>query len=498
MKRQAGVLLNVSSLPGQYGIGGFSEDAEKFLDELASMGFRVWQTLPLTAIGAGNSPYSGVSSFAGNYMYIDPERLDGLVTREEIAAVRYSGDIYLADYDFARRAKKDILEKAYARADAETAEDMRRFAEDNDYWLPDYAAFMTLKEKYGGACWSDWEPPYAAYSPALRDRVLQEHASRAGFYIFEQYVFFKQWKKIHDYARNYSVDVFGDLPIYVSYDSADVWAHTELFQLDKDFRPVKVAGVPPDYFAAEGQLWGNPLYDYERMAQDGYRWWVNRLAHALRLYDILRIDHFRGLYEYWAVDAESDTAKNGGWMPGPKNAIFDELKKVLPEHRIVAEDLGQIDEKVSRFLTDSGYYGMRVMQFGFDGDPENKHLPHNYDRECVAYTGTHDNDTTLGWLLSLDNQTRQSALDYVDCDADYGWASGGGRCRATKAFMRSVIGSCANLAIIPMQDLCGYGSDTRMNIPGVAEGCWRYRTNYTAINNIDRDFIRAIMRIYGR
>lgn len=498
MKRRAGVLLNISSLPGQYGIGGFSEDAEKFLDDMASMGFKVWQTLPITAVGAGNSPYSGVSSFAGNFMYIDPERMEGLLTRDEINSARYNGDIYLTNYDFARNTKREILEKAYARIEEDTVNKIKTFAKEHAYWLDDYAAFMTLRELNFDAPWSEWEPSQKFYSVEYRDYVLKEYASRAGYYYFEQYIFFKQWNWIHDYAKNYGVDVFGDLPIYVSYDSVDVWAHKELFLLDGELKPASVAGVPPDYFAKEGQLWGNPLYDYKTMAKDNYRWWVERLRHSLKLYDILRIDHFRGLYEYWAVDASETTAKNGKWHTGPKTAIFEELKKVLPEHCIVAEDLGLVDEKVAEFLKKCGYYGMRVMQFGFDGDVNNKHLPHNFIQECVAYTGTHDNDTTLGWLLSMDSNTRQSALEYVDCEANYGWASGGGQCRATKAFIRSVIASCARLAIIPMQDLCGYGSDTRMNVPGVAEGCWRYRTNYTAINGIDRDFIRDIIRIYGR
>lgn len=498
MKRRAGVLLNVSSLPGRYGIGGFSEDAERFLEEIGGMGFKVWQTLPITATGAGDSPYSGISSFAGNYVYIDPERMEGLLTEEEIAAARYPGDIYLTDYAFVRKAKKEMLRKAYARLDETKKAEMEEFKAEQDYWISDYAAFMVLKEKFGEGSWAEWPEKYKAYSAELKQEILSENAEEAGFYFFEQFMFFRQWKKIHDCAKNYGIEIFGDLPIYVSYDSVDVWAHADIFLMGKDHKPKLVAGVPPDYFAKDGQLWGNPLYDYKKMAKDGYSWWVERLKHALSLYDILRIDHFRGLYEFWGVPAEAETAKEGKWYKGPHDAIFKELKKVLPEHEIVAEDLGLIDDKVAEFLVKCGYPGMKVMQFGFDGDVNNPHLPHNYVKNCVAYTGTHDNDTTLGWLLSLDNATRQAALDYVDCDSDYGWASGGGYCRATKAFMRSVIASCADLAIIPMQDLCGYGSDTRMNTPGVAEGCWRYRTNYTAINNVDRDFLRKIIRIYGR
>lgn len=498
LKRSAGVLLNVSSLPGPYGIGSFSVDAERFLDEIASMGFTVWQTLPLTVSGLGNSPYSSVSSFAGNYLYIDPERLYGLVGREEIESCFYQGEHYLTDYDFARYAKKRVLESAYTRIGDELKQKIEAFVTKNAFWLPDYAVYMTLKEKNGQKSWTEWESKERKYTKELCDAVRREYSDRVGYYYFEQYAFFDQWNRIREYAKGYGIRIFGDLPIYVSMDSADVWSNRSQFLLDRDGRPTLVAGVPPDYFAKDGQLWGNPLYRYVEMKKNGYKWWVERLDHALNLYDVVRIDHFRGLCRYWGVPADAKTAKEGKWYPGPRTGIFDELKKIRPDHCIVAEDLGIIDEEVEEFLEITGYPGMRVMQFGLDGDPHNKHLPHEYEKSCVAYTGTHDNDTTLGWLLSLDENTRRAALDYVDCDAGYGWASGGGKCRATKAFMRALFASSAQLAIVPMQDLCGYGSDTRMNTPGVADGCWRYRTNYGAMENIDREFVRAMIRIYGR
>ena len=294
------------------------------------------------------------------------------------------------------------------------------------------------------------------------------------------------------------IKVFGDLPIYVSYDSVDVWANTGVFKLDKNFKPTEVAGVPPDYFSAEGQLWGNPLYNYAKMGKDGYKWWVNRIKHASELYDLVRIDHFRGLYEYWAVPAGAATAKEGKWEKGPQNKLFDILKTEVPDVEIIAEDLGIIDENVEKFLEETGFHGMRVMQFGFDGDKKNKHLPHNYVKKCVAYTATHDNDTTLGWLLSLGEDTFYDALNYVDCDTGFGWADGAGKCRATRAFIKAIMASVADLAIVPVQDLCGYGSDTRMNVPGQAEGCWRYRTNYSALNEIDHAFVRRMITTYGR
>lgn len=490
--------MNVSSFPSPYGIGSFSTDLEKVLDEFAVMGIKLWQTLPITALGSGNSPYSGLSSFAGNYLYIDPARLDGLLTKEEIASSFYNGEIYLTDYGFATAKKREILEKAYKNIGEKEKRGMEKCLSDNSYWLSDYAVFMTIKEKNDGKPWYEWADEEKIYSAKLCKKVQKEMAEKYWFFVFEQYVFFSQWEKIHEYAKGYGIEIFGDLPIYVNYDSADVWAHTDIFQLDEELRKKKVAGVPPDYFAKDGQLWGNPLYDYEAMKKDNYSWWVERLCHALKLYDILRIDHFRGLYEYWAVDADETTAKNGKWEKGPDLEIFKALRKRIKNPSIVAEDLGIIDDNIRDFLKRSKFYGMRVMQFGFDGDNNNKHLPHSYEQNCVAYTGTHDNDTTLGWLLSLDEYTRKRVFEYVDCEDSYGWASGAGRCRATKAVIRSIMASCADIAIIPMQDLCGYGSDTRMNTPGQAEGCWRYRTNYTAINCVDRDFIRSVIRMYGR
>lgn len=497
MKRRAGVLLNVSSLPGQYGIGGFSCNADQFVEEIASMGFKIWQTLPITSLGWGNSPYSGISSFAGNYLYIDLERVPYL-TRDELNDARYNGDIYLTNYDYVKEVKSKYIKIAYYRRDADMQNHIDKFKEDNSDWLIDYAVFRTLKDKFDQKSWYEWEDKYKRYSLDLIDSLIREEYDSINYYCFEQYLFYTQWSVIKEVACRCGVEIFGDLPIYVSYDSVDVWSNTSLFMLDSDLSPTKVAGVPPDYFAKDGQLWGNPLYNYKAMAKDNYAWLVKRICHGLKLYDILRIDHFRGLYEYWSVDASATTAVCGKWEKGPRQALFNALRKVVPEPKIIAEDLGLIDQEVIDFVKECGFYGMRVMQFGFDDDTENRHLPHNYDKECVAYTGTHDNDTTLGWLLSLPAHILESALNYVNCDISYGWANGGGQCRATKAFMRALLASSANIAIIPMQDLCGYGSDTRMNIPGQAENCWRYRTNYSAINNIDREFVRNMIKLYGR
>lgn len=499
MERSAGCLLNISSLPGEFGIGGFSNDAKYFVEQAVSMGFKWWQTLPITAIGAGDSPYSSISAFAGNYLYISPDQFDSsLLSREEIDSLKYHGEIYLTDYNHARWAKRKLLEYTFPRITPEIQREIDLFRKENAFWLDDYALFMTLKEKFGGKMWSEWDEPYRFRQPDTMEKVKEEYSSTINFYYYEQYEFFRQWKNIKDYANGYNLKIFGDIPIYVCYDSVDVWANPKLFQLDENLEMRSVAGVPPDYFAADGQLWGNPLYNYKEMAKDDYKWWVSRIVHNLKMYDMLRIDHFRGLYEYWAVPAESTTAQAGKWEKGPGMELWKALDKVVENPSIIAEDLGQIDEKIRKYLDESGFYGMRVMQFGFDGDTKNIHLPHNYPKNCVAYTATHDNDTTLGWLLSLDEHTRTLALDYVNCDSHMGWACGGAHCKATKAFIRTLMASVSDLVIVPLQDLCGYGSDTRMNVPGKPEGNWRYRTNYGAMENIDRDFVRQMIEIYGR
>lgn len=500
MKRSSGVLLNISSLPGEYGIGGFSHEARNIVEQITSLGFRWWQILPVTTVGMGDSPYSGFSAFAGNFLYVDASPLieRGLLTKEEAENAKYRGDIYLINYAHARWAKRYILECAFYRLTDEIKNEVKEFALKNAFWLEDYALYMTLKEIHGMKSWSEWEEPYRTRDKLALKRAAEENRARMEYYRYEQYEFFRQWTSLKNFTNEYGLGIFGDMPIYVCYDSADVWANPQLFQLDGNLKMKKVAGVPPDYFASEGQLWGNPLYDYKKMEEDDFLWFTERIVHNLKMYDMLRIDHFRGLCKYWAVDAESKTAKEGKWLPGPGMKIWKALDKKFPDANIVAEDLGQIDGEVRAYLEKSGFYGMRVMQFGFDGSPDNIHLPHNYIKKCVSYTATHDNDTTLGWLMSLDENTRRNALEYVNCDSSMGWASGGGNCKATKAFIRALLSSSSDLTIIPMQDLCGYGSDTRMNVPGVAEGNWRYRTNYSAIDGIDRNYIVKLNTIYGR
>lgn len=497
MLRSSGVLLNISSLPGEFGIGGFSKDCDRFIEEIAQMGFHWWQVLPLTVVGAGNSPYSGHSAFAGNYLYIDPYET-GLLDSREIDSLKYHGEIYLTDYEHAKYAKKRLLEICVSRLNDAKKKEIADFCDENREWLIDYALFMAIKDENSGKPWYEWDKKLRERDKDALSEFEKTHADALLFYYFEQYEFFRQWKRVKDVAHSYGVGIIGDIPIYVCHDSADVWCNRRIMQLDKEGFPKKVAGVPPDYFSEDGQLWNNPLYDYKEMAKDGYKWFVGRIIHNLEMYDVLRIDHMRGLYEYWAVPYGETTAKNGKWEAGPKMELWNALRKKIKNPPIIAEDLGAEDPKVIEYVEETGFPGMRVLQFGFDGRRDNIHLPYNYPKNVVAYTGTHDNDTSLGWAYSLDDATRDKVMSFVNCVDTGGWGAGGGGCPITRAMIRSLMASSADLVVFPLQDLCGFGSDTRMNTPGVAEGNWRYRTNYGAISMIDRGFISSLNEIYGR
>lgn len=499
MIRSSGVLLNVSSLPGEFGIGGFSKDCDRFIEEIAQMGFCWWQILPLTVAGAGDSPYSGLSAFAGNYLYIDPYET-GLLTPQEIDGLKYHGEngIYLTDYAHARYAKKKLLELCVPRLSEEKLKAVEEFKQKHRDWLLDYALFMAIKDEFGGKPWYEWAEPLRERDKKALSEFEKNHREALLFYYFEQYEFFRQWERVKKVAHSYGIGIIGDIPIYVCHDSADVWSNRRIMQLDENGFPKKVAGVPPDYFSEDGQLWNNPLYDYKEMEKDDFKWFVARIIHNLEMYDVLRIDHMRGLYEYWAVPYGETTAKNGKWEKGPRMKLWNALRKKVKNPAIIAEDLGAEDVKVIEYVEETGFPGMRVLQFGFDGKPDNIHLPYNYPKNVVAYTGTHDNDTSLGWAYSLDDATRNRVMAFVNCVDNGGWGAGGGGCPITRAMIRSLMASSADLVVFPLQDLCGFGSDTRMNTPGVPEGNWRYRTNYAAISVIDRFFLAELNNLYGR
>ena len=493
MARRSGVLMNISSLPSPYGIGVMGREARAWCDRIADMGFGLWQILPTVPIGEGNSPYASPSAFAGNTLYIDPEQLlgEGLITEREHRSAIYSGSPYTVDYDFVKKQNAILLRAAYGRADDALLEKARAFGEKHPH-IKNYALYMAIKEKEGGAPFWKWKKGLD-YETVINNG--KEYAGETLYHLFCQYLFFTQWASLKKYANEKGIKIFGDMPIYVSLDSADLWSRPSLFKVSgKRARPKEVAGVPPDYFSEDGQLWGNPLYDWAAMKKDGFSWWKERIDHSFRLYDVLRIDHFRAFASYWAVPVGAKSAKEGKWKKGPAMELFGAIGKVKGE--IIAEDLGEFGEDVVKLLSDTGFPGMRVIQFGFDGG-DSTHLPHNYERNSVAYVGTHDNNTLLGWLWEMSPEERERALLYCGADKE-DWKRGGKDAPACRRIIETVWRSASDTAIISYQDMCGYGSDTRMNIPGVAKDNWRYRTTVSAMNDMDGGYFRRINKLFKR
>lgn len=497
-KRGAGVLMPVSALPSPYGIGCFSRDAEVFAELAADMGFSWWQVLPLTILGAGNSPYSGYSTHAGNFLFINPHSLyeEGLLTAEEAAGAKYGGEPYRVDYAFARENVTRVLRIAFGRINSDIRQKIDAFAEEESYWLDDYALFMALAARYGGD-WTKWESGLAFRDSGALAAARKELADEIAYYVFEQYEFYRQWYALKEKVNARGVKIIGDLPFYVATESVDVWTNAAEFQLDEKGRPRAVAGVPPDAFAAKGQIWGNCLYDFAAMKKSGYRWWRKRISHCLKMYDALRLDHFRAFYNYFSIPAgDGDTAVNGHWEYGPGQELIDLMLADNPSALFIAEDLGLIDPDCRKFIDGTGIPTMRVFQFAFDGT-QSVHLPYFYDRTNVAYSGTHDNNTLLGWLYEMNPDARAFALKYCGFTGP-GWGSGGPSCQSTKAILRTIAASSAVLAIFPVQDMLGYGADTRVNVPGTPEGNWEFRLAYELMMSVDRDFFLDINNTYGR
>lgn len=495
--RSAGVLLHLTSLPGRFGTGVMGKEAYRFADKLCEMNFHLWQVLPLTPVDFTGSPYCSVSAFAGNLSLIDPEGLlkDGLLTEEEVRENEYDGSLYQAAPYFALTKRMEALRKAFARISADTRTLVDLFTEQNK-WVEDYALFMAVKDLHQQRPWWEWDEKWKKYESAKKH--ADELRAETDFYRFAQFIFFTQWRTLKEYANEKGIRLFGDMPIYVSLDSVDVWSNVSLFKINsKSLAPKEVAGVPPDYFSADGQLWGNPLYDWDAMEKDGYRWWISRLQAALKLYDTVRIDHFRAFASYWAVPADSKTAKNGTWQKGPGMKLFDAVKKALPDADIVAEDLGVFGQDVVELLSDTGFPGMRVVQFGFDPDGDSTHLPHNYPKNSVAYVGTHDNNTILGWLWEASERERAFALRYC-CFGGNNWGEGGSYSGSCRAVIETVWRSSADTAIVAIQDMLGYGADARMNRPGTGENNWTFRLGPDALDKLDKQYFKEINRLYRR
>ncbi len=497
-KRSSGVLMHISSLPGDYGIGSFGKDAKAFIDMLSDSGCTWWQVLPFGPTDAWNSPYASISAFAGNPNFIDLESLrdEGLLTDDELTSQKYANP-YTAAFEFLNIKRIPVLYRAFTRTDDAYKEKVKAFAEKNSFWLPDYALYMILKEANLGKEWFDWEDE----KQKLHDKetvaaLMEEHADTILFMEFIQFVFFKQWEEIKSYANKKNVKILGDLPMYVARQSSDVWSNRNLFDLAEDGQPKCVAGVPPDYFSALGQKWGNPLYNWDEMKKEGYHWWLERLNASFTLYDAIRIDHFRAFSAYWAVPYEAETAIDGEWRKGPGMDFFNVVIKKFGANKIIAEDLGIIDDGVVKLIEDTGFPCMRVMQFAFDFS-DNMHLPHNMPKNSVAYTGTHDNNTTLGWLWEASPEQRKLALDYAGYTGD-NWAEGGWNSKSVQAMIRALWAAPSNMAIVPVQDLCGFGSDTKMNMPGVPNGNWAFRISREHLRNIDFGKLKALNKTYFR
>lgn len=478
MERKSGVLMHISSLFGDYSCGAFSEEAKYFIDFLSDCGFSYWQVLPFCMVDECNSPYKSYSTFGGNPYFVDLKQLfeQNLLTREELDSAKQQTP-YSCEFVRLYHTRFDLLRKAASRVSDTLRTEIENFIRQDSY-LESFCTFMSLKNANDEKPWFEWTQTVGDSETLF-------------LWKFIQYEFFHQWAKIKKYANEKGIRIIGDIPIYVALDSCDVYSKKELFCLREDNKPSCVAGVPPDYFSADGQLWGNPLYDWDAMKKDGYKWWCDRLAHALKLFDGVRIDHFRGLEAYWSVPGDAKTAKEGKWVKGPGMDLIEKLWETAGDNMIIAEDLGDITPEAAKLVRDSGFPGMRVFQFAFLGNEDNPHLPHNYIRNCVAYTGTHDNNTLLGYLWEMDEYSRRRMLDYCG-HAGADWTSG------CPSVIRTVFASSAGLAILPIQDLLGYGSDTRLNIPGKADGNWQYRVTKDQLDSIDRNHWRHLNELYKR
>ncbi len=461
--RTAGVLLHISSLPS----GNFGADAFMFVDFLANIGARVWQTLPLNMPHDDGSPYQCLSAHAGNPAFIDFNAVVtlGLLTTEDLAQ---NGSATRAN----RNALAGIAYTNYKRnKNSELKQEYSQFCRKNVNWLGDFACFLLLREKYHHASWQTWPTPFKNKQPAAIKQVKKTNAQAIGIIKFTQFLFFKQWHALKTYANQKGIAMFGDIPIFVAYDSADVWANSHLFKLDKAKKMQVVAGVPPDYFSVTGQRWGNPHYNWQTMQAQGFSWWLARMRTQSQMFDLLRIDHFRGLESAWEIAEHAETAVEGAWIVAPGDALLKAIKKTFPRLQLIAEDLGVITAEVNALREKYALPGMKILQFAFGGDDSNPYLPHNISEDSVVYTGTHDNDTTLGWALQLDDQTKQHVNSVLE----------DGQLEMPQALIKLALESKANLAIIPMQDILGLDGTHRMNTPGTIENNWRWQFNWSKL-----------------
>lgn len=489
--RASGILLPISGIPSAYGIGTFSKEAYEFVDFLEEAGQTFWQILPLGPTGYGDSPYQSFSTFAGNPYYIDLEELirQGVLTKEQCEECDWGGSEEYVDYEKIYQSRFKVLKIAFENSKIEENDDFQDFVRKNSHWLLDYALYMAVKDFFGGVSWSEWDEDIrlrrseavSSYQKKLKEEIL--------FYEYQQYLFSSQWMRLKKYANDKGIQIIGDIPIYVAFDSADAWANPELFQFDEDCMPTGVAGCPPDVFSVTGQLWGNPLYRWDYHKKTDYAWWTKRIEHCYKLYDVVRIDHFRGFDEYYNIPYGDPTAEFGTWEKGPGYDLFKVLKEKLGKMQVIAEDLGFLTPSVIKLVRRTGYPGMKVLQFAFDASGDSEYLPHNYTENTVVYTGTHDNDTTVGWFRSISRKDRSFAKRYLDFKSNR---------NVEWQFIRAALSSVSNMAIIPMQDYLGLGKEARINIPSTLGDNWKWRMKSGQASEELAKRIFEISRLYGR
>ncbi len=491
LKRGAGLLLPISSLPSPYGIGTLGREAYKFVDYLTEAGQKYWQVLPVGPTSYGDSPYQSFSAFAGNPYFIDLDYLveEGLITKAQIKKFPWGDNAEYIDYATVYNSRFKILRMAFENSDYANEDAYRQFEKDNSYWLDDYSLYMAVKFHFDNKEWATWDYDIKARQTEAINRYREELSEDIAFWKFCQYKFFEQWNKLRKYANEQGIEMIGDIPIYVAMDSADVWAHKELFELDEDFKQINVAGVPPDAFSEDGQLWGNPLYNWPEMERQGFEWWKQRMASNSKLYDYIRIDHFIGVVNYYSIEAHCNSAKEGVWREGPGKKLTDAIDSAIGDAKIIAEDLGVVSPAVRELLAETGYPGMNIIEFAFDGSPDNSHLPHNYKPNSLVYGGTHDNETVAGFFNAKKTSELKYAYQYLGVDNKKDIPS---------AVLRAAYASVSAIAIFQVQDILEMGNESRMNTPSTVGDNWKWRLTKGALTKKKAKELKKLAEFYAR
>jgi 4-alpha-glucanotransferase len=493
MKRGSGIIMHSASLPGKYGIGTFGKEAYEFANFLKKSRQSFWQILPLGQTSYGDSPYQSFSAFAGNPYFIDFDilEMDGLLSKNDYTQIDFGNKKDSIDYEKIFIEKMKILRIAYENFKNNSQEEFNEFQKAEAYWLEDYSFFMALKVKFNLESFQTWEENIKSRKKESLNNYKQLLFDEILFWKFIQYEFFKQWKNLKDYVNQLGIEIIGDIPIYVAEDSADLWSNPKMFLINEStLQPIKVAGCPPDAFSSTGQLWGNPIYNWKYLEETNYKWWIDRIKHSLRLYDVIRIDHFRGFEAYWSVPYGEKTAQNGEWVKGPEMRLFSAIKEELGDINIIAEDLGLLTKETIEFREKTNFPGMKVLEFAFSGESQNLYLPHNYEKNCVVYTGTHDNDTARGWFETTGSDSEvRNAIDYLKLTEDEGYNWG---------FIRGIWSSVADTSIALMQDFLNLGNKARINFPSTIGNNWTWRMEEGALTNELANKIYRLTKIYGR